>query len=46
MIELINEAIKEYGLQVIIFTHRPMEFAGFAGKMIDIQKVKQERKEG
>lgn len=40
MIELINEAIKEYGLQVIVFTHRPMEFAGFTGKMIDIQSVK------
>ena len=42
MIELINEAIKKYGLQVIIFTHRPMEFAGFAGKMVDIQNVKRE----
>jgi DNA repair exonuclease SbcCD ATPase subunit len=40
MIELINDAIKEYGLQVIVFTHRPMEFAGFTGKMIDIQSVK------
>ncbi|MGB7292526.1 MAG: AAA family ATPase [Thermodesulfobacteriota bacterium] len=40
MIELINNAIKEYGLQVIVFTHRPMEFAGFTGKMIDIQSVK------
>lgn len=40
MIELINEAIKEYGLQVIVFTHRPMEFAGFTGKMVDIQSVK------
>ena len=36
MIELINEAIKECRLQVIVFTHRPMEFAGFTGKMIDI----------
>ncbi|MQY58584.1 MAG: hypothetical protein GH144_03080 [Clostridia bacterium] len=42
MIELINEAIKEHGLQVIIFTHRPMEFAGFAGKMVDIRNVKRE----
>ena len=42
MIELINEAIKKYGLQVIIFTHRPMEFAGFAGKMVDIRNVKRE----
>jgi len=40
MIELINEVIKEYGLQVIVFTHRQMEFAGFAGKMVDIQSVK------
>ena len=40
MIELINEAIKEYDLQVIVFTHRPMEFSGFTGKMIDIQSVK------
>ncbi len=39
MIELINEAIAEYGLQVIILTHRQMEFAGFAGKMVDIQSV-------
>ncbi len=36
MIELINEAIKDYGLQVIVFTHRPMEFAGFTGKMVNI----------
>jgi len=40
MIELINEAIKEYELQVVVFTHRPMEFAGFTGKMVDIQSVK------
>ncbi len=40
MIELLNEAIKEYDLQVIVFTHRPMEFAGLSGKMIDIQSVK------
>ena len=40
MIEIINDVIKEYGLQVIVFTHRPMEFAGFTGKMIDIQSVK------
>ena len=40
MIELINEAIKEYELQVIVFTHRPMEFAGFTGKMVDIQSVR------
>jgi hypothetical protein len=40
MIELINNAIEECGLQVIVFTHRPMEFAGFTGKMVDIQSVK------
>jgi DNA repair exonuclease SbcCD ATPase subunit len=40
MIELLNEAIREYGLQVIVFTHRQMEFAGFTGRMVDIQSVK------
>jgi len=40
VIELINEAIKEYGLQVIVFTHRQMEFAGLTGRMVDIQSVK------
>ena len=40
MIELVNEAIDEHGLQVIVLTHRQMEFAGFAGKMVDIQSVK------
>jgi len=40
MIELINEVIREHDLQVVVFTHRPMEFAGFSGKMIDIQSVK------
>jgi len=40
MIELINEAVKEYSLQVIVFTHCPMEFAGFTGRMVDIQTVK------
>lgn len=40
MIELMNDAIKECGLQVIVFTHRPMEFAGLTGKMVDIQSVK------
>lgn len=40
MIELINEAIKEHGLQVVVFTHRQMEFAGFTGRMVDIQGVK------
>jgi ABC-type molybdenum transport system ATPase subunit/photorepair protein PhrA len=40
MVELINEAIKECGLQVIVFTHRQMEFAGLTGRMVDIQSVK------
>jgi len=40
MIELINEAIRDNGLQVIILTHRPMEFAGFDGEMVDIQNAK------
>jgi len=40
MIEKINEAIEECGLQVIVLTHRQMEFAGFAGKMVDIQSAK------
>lgn len=40
MIELINEAISGCGLQVIILTHRQMEFAGLSGKMVDIQSVK------
>lgn len=37
MIELINSAIEKHGLQVVVFTHRPMEFAGFNGKMVEIQ---------
>jgi len=40
MIELINEAIKDCGLQVIILTHRPMEFAGLEGTTVDVQSVK------
>ena len=40
MIELINEAIEDYGLQVIVLTHRQMEFAGFSGDMVDIQSAK------
>ena len=40
MVESINEAIRECGLQVIVLTHRPMEFAGFNGAMVDIQSVK------
>jgi len=37
MIELINRVIEETRLQVIILTHRPIEFAGFSGMMVDIQ---------
>ena len=40
IIEKINEAINDHSLQVIVFTHRPMEFAGFTGKMVNIQSVK------
>ena len=40
IIEKINEAINDHSLQVIVFTHRPMEFAGFTGRMVDIQSVK------
>jgi len=39
MVELINKAIEERGLQVIIFTHRPSEFAGFSGKLVNIQNL-------
>jgi DNA repair exonuclease SbcCD ATPase subunit len=39
MVELINKTIEECGLQVIIFTHRPSEFAGFSGKLVDIQNL-------
>ncbi len=38
-IALINKVVNEFGLQVVILTHRPMEFASFSGKMIDIQSV-------
>jgi DNA repair exonuclease SbcCD ATPase subunit len=38
IIELINQIIVETGLQVIILTHRPLEFSGFKGTMIDIEK--------
>jgi len=37
MIELLNSAIKEYGLQIVVLTHRPMELAGFEGKLVDIE---------
>lgn len=37
MTELINKVIDDEGLQVVVLTHRPMEFAGFTGKIIDIQ---------
>lgn len=39
MVELINKVIEESGLQVIIFTHRPSEFAGFSGKLLNIQNL-------
>jgi len=37
MIELINKVVDEEGLQVVVLTHRQMEFASFAGEMIDIR---------
>jgi DNA repair exonuclease SbcCD ATPase subunit len=37
MIELINKIIEETSLQTIILTHRPFEFAGFDGTLVDIQ---------
>jgi len=41
MIELISEAIRDNELQVIILTHRPMEFTGLTGlRMVDIQSAK------
>ena len=39
MIEVINKLIDEIGLQIIVLTHRPMEFSGLEGKMIDIQSI-------
>lgn len=39
MIELINRVIDESSLQVVVLTHRPMEFAGFSGKIVDIQNT-------
>lgn len=38
MIEMINRVIEETGLQTVILTHRPFEFAGFNGSLVDIQK--------
>jgi chromosome segregation ATPase len=37
MVELINEAIEKHGLQVVVLTHRPIEFSGLNGKMINIE---------
>jgi len=39
IVELINKAIEECGLQVIIFTHRASEFAGFNGKLLDVHTL-------
>jgi len=38
MIELVNSVIDDDGLQAVILTHRPFEFAGFSGSLVDIQK--------
>ena len=37
MIELINKVVEDTGLQVIILTHRPVEFAGFSGSLVNIE---------
>ena len=39
MVELVNEAIEKHGLQVVILTHRPVEFSGLSGRMIDINST-------
>jgi len=40
IIELINEAIKDWNLQIVVFTHRQMELSGFKGNMVNIQSAK------
>ena len=39
MVELVNEAIEKHGLQVVVLTHRPVEFSGLSGRMIDINST-------
>ena len=40
IIELLNKNINENSLQLIILTHRPTEFTGLSGKMLDITLLK------
>lgn len=40
VIELMNEAMNNHKLQIIVFTHREMELSGLEGKMINIERVK------
>lgn len=37
MIELFNNLVSEQNLQIIIFTHRELEFTGLEGEMVNIQ---------
>ena len=39
IVELINESIEKHGLQVIVLTHRPVEFSGLNGTMININSA-------
>ncbi len=41
VVELLNQAMEESGLQVVILTHRPPEFAGLFGKVIEISDLVQ-----
>lgn len=40
MIELMNNAIRDNGLQIIVFTLRETEFSGFGPRMINIETAK------
>ena len=37
MIELFNNLVNEQNLQIIIFTHRELEFTGLEGEIVNIQ---------
>jgi DNA repair exonuclease SbcCD ATPase subunit len=39
IVELVNESIEKHRLQVIVLTHRPVEFSGLNCTMIDIGSV-------
>ena len=38
MIDIFNNLVRENGLQIIILTHRELEFTGLEGEMINIQQ--------